>query len=110
MKEVFPTLTSFYNAIATDPRIGSTHISVYFALLQQWNVSGGYNPFSIVRCEIMQAAKISSRSTYNRCINDLKDFGYISYQPSANKSRRSIIYLKLVQAGFELDTSVIRKQ
>jgi hypothetical protein len=32
----------------------------------------------------MVMAKISSRATYHKCLNDLVAFGYLSYMPSFN--------------------------
>jgi hypothetical protein len=84
--ELFPPLTDFYNAIAQDSRIGATHISLFMALLQQWNLNKGANPILIKREKVMKAAKISSRHTYNRCINDLHNYNYIIYKPSVNAS------------------------
>ncbi|MBK6993332.1 MAG: hypothetical protein IPH34_16595 [Chitinophagaceae bacterium] len=92
--EVFPPLTGFYEAIEDDVRISTTHISLYMALLQQWNLNGGTNPVSIVRTTIMKAAKINARYTYNKCMNNLQEFGYITYQPSTNPFNNSTVYLK----------------
>lgn len=91
--ELFPPLTKFYSTIEKDARINTTHISLYMALLQQWNLNGGVNPFQIERGVIMSAAKINARHTYNKCINNLHDFGYISYVPSSNSFSSSKIYL-----------------
>ncbi len=92
--ELFPPLSGFYQAIADDARIGSTHISIYMALLQQWNINGGINPVIITRATIMKAAKINARYTYNKCMNSLQEFGYITYLPSSNSFNNSIVYLK----------------
>jgi hypothetical protein len=92
--ELFPAMTAFYEAIEDDVRIGTTHISLYMALLQQWNVNGGINPVIVVRLVIMKIAKINSRHTYNKCINNLQEFGYIIYQPSTTHFNNSIVYLK----------------
>jgi hypothetical protein len=92
--ELFPPLSGFYKAIEGDARIGATHISLYMALLQQWNLSGGRNPFSIERPVIMKAAKINARYTYNNCMNNLQEFGYITYLPSSNQFTSSTVYLK----------------
>lgn len=87
-----PPLMGFYNSIADDARISATHISLYMALLQQWNTTGGLNPFPIQRDSIMKAAKISVRVTYNRCMNNnLNDYGYITYFPCVNSFRRSTV-------------------
>lgn len=92
--ELFPPLTDFYKSASEDARISATHISLYMALLQQWNLTGGKNPVFIERSPIMKAAKINARFTYNKCINDLQDFGYIIYKPSTNSFNLSSVYLK----------------
>ncbi len=92
--DLFPPLTGFYEAIEDDPRIGTTHISLYMALLQQWNTNGGSNPFIIERTCIMKAAKINARYTYNKCINDLQEFGYIKYLPASSQFTSSSVFLK----------------
>ena len=81
-------------AIEEDARIGTTHISLYMALLQQWNLNGGLNPVIITRAAIMKAAKINARYTYNKCMNNLQEFGYITYLPSSNPFTNSTVYLK----------------
>lgn len=92
--ELFPPLSGFYEAIENDIRIGTTHISLYMALLQQWNLNGGTNPVIITRSTVMKAAKISARYTYNKCMNNLQEFGYIAYTPSTNSFSNSRVYLK----------------
>jgi hypothetical protein len=91
--EPFEPLTEFYETIADDGRISATHVSLYIALLQQWNLNGGKNPVTINRESIMKAAKIARR-TYNRRINELQEYGYIKYIPSSNPIAGSIVYLK----------------
>jgi hypothetical protein len=95
--DIFPPLTGFYTAVAADTRIGASHISIYMALLQQWNVNGGSNPFTIERNVVMLTAKINSRQTYNRCMNDLKKYGYIIYEPCSNQFELSTIHLKNIE-------------
>ncbi|HEY9342622.1 MAG TPA: hypothetical protein VIQ23_13645 [Hanamia sp.] len=92
--ELFSPLTEFYEAIEDDVRIGTSHISLYMALLQQWNLNGGLNPVIIIRTAIMKAAKINARYTYNKCMNNLQEFGYIIYLPSSNAFSSSIVYLR----------------
>ena len=91
--ELFPPLTEFYQAIAEDARIGTTHISLYMALLQQWNLNGGKIPIEIERVAIMKAAKINARYTYNKCMNELQEFGYITYKPSKGSYSSSNVFL-----------------
>lgn len=86
--------SGFFDAIANDARIGTTHISLYMALLKQWSLNIGNNSFSVERDNVMKAAKINSRQTYNRCMSNLHEFGYISYKPAINGARRSKVSLK----------------
>lgn len=92
--ELFTPLTGFFEAIEDDVRIGTTHISLYMALLQQWNINGGINPVIIARATIMKTAKINARYTYNKCMNNLQEFGYITYLPSSNPYTSSTVYLR----------------
>ena len=92
--EPFSALTVFYKAIADDARIGTTHISIYVALLQQWNLNGGINPIKVQRASIMKDAKINARYTYNKCINELQNYGYIIYEPSSNQFEASTVHIK----------------
>ena len=91
--ELFEPLAEFYEAIADDGRISATHISLYIALLQQWNLNDCKNPIIIHRESIMKAAKISRR-TYSRRINELQQYGYIQYVPSSNPFSGSMVYLR----------------
>lgn len=86
-------LTSFYDAIKDDARIGPTHISLYMALFQFYNQNGWTNPVAIGRKKIMEAAKISGLGTFHKSIKDLCDFGYIRYFPSYNSKIKSKVFL-----------------
>ena len=91
--EQLKELTSFYSAIKSDPRIGTTHISLYMALFQFYNLNRLSNPIQITRTAVMEVAKISGLATYHKCIKDLHEFGYIQYQPSYNPAISSQVYL-----------------
>jgi replication initiation and membrane attachment protein DnaB len=86
-------LTCFYSAIKSDPRIGTTHISLYMALFQFYNLNRLSNPILITRTAVMEVAKISGLATYHKCMKDLVEYGYIQYQPSYNPSISSQVYL-----------------
>lgn len=90
----------FYKVLSEDARISTTHISLYMALIQEWVLTGGRNPFPIAREGIMLTAKISARFTYNKCMNNLQEYGYIKYLPSTNSFTQSIIYLKNIESLF----------
>ena len=89
-------LTNFYSAIKSDPRIGTTHISLYMALFQFYNLNRLTNPILITRTAVMEVAKISGLATYHKCMKDLVEFGYIEYQPSYNPSISSQVVLLMV--------------
>ena len=86
-------LTNFFSAIKEDPRIGTTHISLYMALFQFYNVNRFQNPIKITRTTVMEVAKISGLATYHKCMKDLVEFGYIQYEPSYNPSISSQVHL-----------------
>lgn len=79
-------LARFYAAIIEDPRIGTTHISLYMALFHFYNLNEFHNPIEITRTSVMKVAKISGLATYHKTIKDLQQFGYIVYIPSYNPS------------------------
>lgn len=86
-------LTGFYEKIHEDNRLNPTHISLYLALFQFWNLNHFQNPISISRHEMMKLSKIAAYGTYHKCIKDLQDFGYIEYLPSFNPYKGSLVNL-----------------
>lgn len=86
-------LTSFFEHAANDDRLNSTHISLYMALFQFWNVNRFVNPISISRSELMRISKISAKATYHKVIKDLQAYGYIRYKPSYNPYKGSSVHL-----------------
>lgn len=86
-------LTGFYDKIQEDNRLNPTHISLYLALFQFWNLNHFQNPISISRNEMMRLSKISALGTYHKCIKQLQEFGYIEYLPSFNPYKGSLVNL-----------------
>ena len=86
-------LTGFYDKIQQDERLNPTHISLYLALFQFWNINHFQNPISISRNEMMRLSKISALGTYHKCIKELQNFGYIEYFPSFNPYKGSLVNL-----------------
>ncbi len=76
-----------------DTRLSALHISLYYTLFQNWNLSKFRNPISICREEVMQASKIGSANTYTKCLKDLDKWQYLKYLPSFNPQVGSKIYL-----------------
>jgi SOS-response transcriptional repressor LexA len=77
-------LTGFFNCISNEELIYPTHISLYLALFQSWNVNRFKNPITISRDEMMKASRIASKATYHKCIKELQLLGFIEYLPSYN--------------------------
>lgn len=97
-------LTGFFDRIIQDRNLNPTHISLYVALFQFWNINRFQNPISITRDEVMRICKISSKATYHKCMRELNDKGYVKYEPSYNPYKGSMVilfdfsdYLKPVQ-------------
>ena len=84
-------LTGFYDKIQEDNRLNPTHISLYLALFQFWNLNRFRNPISISRNEMMKLSKISAFGTYHKCIKELQEFGYIEYNPAPNPDKGSLV-------------------
>jgi hypothetical protein len=85
-------LSSFFSAIEKDGRISCTHIGVYVSLVYCRVKYSCANPIQVFSHEVMELAKISSPTTYFKCINDLNDYGYIIYKRSYNRKAASKIY------------------
>ena len=86
-------LTGFFDRIVHDRNLNPTHISLYIALFQFWNVNRFQNPISITRDEVMRISKICSKATYHKCMRELNDKGYLKYEPSFNPFKGSMVIL-----------------
>ena len=88
-------VAAFYQKISADNRISPVHISLYFALLAQADLTG-IDLIIPVREHLMVHAKVCSTVTYHRCLRELHEYGYIDYRPSyaAGRTRVEMIELK----------------
>ena len=86
-------LTGFFNKAADEKKLNPTHISLYIALFQCWNVNRFKNPTGISREQIMNASKINSNATYHKCMKDLQTLGFIEYLPTYNPHSSSNIIM-----------------
>ena len=86
-------LTGFFTRIASEETIYPTHISLYIALFQSWNINRFKNPITISREEMMKASRIASKATYHKCIKELQNMGFIEYLPSYNPYSGSEVIL-----------------
>jgi len=89
-------LSSFFAAIEHDPRIGTSHISLYCALLDAFECGHlADGSIFLVSKQMMKKAKIFGLATYHGCLKDLHDFDYIIYKPSYNHRKKSKVFIKL---------------
>lgn len=70
-----------------------THISLYFALFQMWNINRFPEKFVINRYELMTLSKIGSKTTYSNLMQDLHRWGWVHYVPSQSKYGISAVKL-----------------
>jgi len=97
-------LYRFLDKANSDPKIGVRHISLYVNVLRLSD-RDDKTFVRISRSELMCRSKIFSKSTYHKSIKDLNNWGYISYRPSYNPSKKSIVVL--VKANFETGNEII---
>ena len=86
-------LTGFFNKINYETNLNPTHISLYLALFQCWNVNRFKNPTGISREEIMKSSKINSKATYHKCMKELELLGFMVYNPTFNPHSSSTIIM-----------------
>lgn len=86
-------LSGVLEQFSLDKRLSPSHISLYLALFQFWNLNRFQNPISITRNEVMEISKIGSANTYTRCLKELDVFGYIKYSPSFSPLKGSLVHL-----------------
>jgi hypothetical protein len=91
--EVLDLISAFLTASKEDPRIGSTHISLYTSLVYFWQKQGCDHPLSFFRRDIVPICKISGTATFHKIIKELNDFGYVKYIPSFSRYLGSLVYL-----------------
>lgn len=86
-------LTAYFDHVVNDHSLNPTHISLYIALFQFWNLNRFQNPISITRDEVMRISKICSKATYHKCVRELHEKGYIIYEPSYNPFKGSLVHM-----------------
>lgn len=82
-------LNAVFQQFSKDSRLNPTHISLYMAIFQFWNINRFPDVFYINREEVMQLSKIGSKATYHRCLRNLHHWRYMDYLPSHNPYKGS---------------------
>lgn len=92
MKQGF-LLSNFLERAKLDERILPSHLAVFTAIHHLLAKTNNENNVKITRKKVMQLAKISSISTYHRCLNELVMYNYIFYTPSFDHYEGSEVIL-----------------
>ena len=77
-------LLGFFERFDADLRLTPFHISLYLALLHQWQRSSFADHLILNKKAMQQHSRIGSPHTLYRCLKELSMWGYIAY--SANKN------------------------
>jgi CDP-glycerol glycerophosphotransferase (TagB/SpsB family) len=86
-------LQDFLTVAGDDHRIHPAHISLYVTLFFYWKQQQFTNPIDVCRDELMKRSKITGRTTYQRCLRELHERGYIIYKPTFNRFENAKMYL-----------------
>ncbi len=82
-------LNQFLKKVEESDKVCPTHISLYLALFHLWNQHHFQSPIAATRIELMHVSKISSKTTFHKCIKDLVAWKWIEYTPSTSIYRGS---------------------
>ncbi|SDR77390.1 hypothetical protein SAMN04487764_0617 [Gillisia sp. Hel1_33_143] len=96
-------LNAVLRMFAKDDRITSSHRSLYLAFFELWNQKHFPQTFMVNSKQVMELAKIRSRTTYLKLLQDLKTWEYLQYHSSHNSNLGSIIEM------FRFDITVVQK-
>jgi hypothetical protein len=89
-------------AVKSDDRLNSYHISLYTALLYYGKGIRQF-PFYASRRKLMGFSRIKSGATYHKCLRELISYGYLSYDPSFHPQLGSRIVIVLTGTTAESD-------
>jgi len=77
----------------------SYHLTLYLALFRLWNRNRFKNPIFAFREELMEMAKIGSKTTYFKIMKDLHCYDFVKYEPSHDPEKASKVYLTTEWSG-----------
>lgn len=103
-------LNAVFKQFSMDNRLNPTHISLYVALFQFWNIHRFPQQFYIHRDEVMKMAKIGSKATYHRCLKSLHNWKYIRYLPSHNPYKGSQVQMLIFGTSSETSGKQVEGQ
>jgi len=90
MKRSFP-IDYFLTRAADDSRLLPSHLSLFMAVFYFCPAEDLKGRFRVCRRKLMRYSRIHSVSTYHKCMRELVAYGYITYQPSYDPFRASLV-------------------
>ena len=84
-------LYNLYLRVAEDPRLNVWQVSLFSFILTLWQQEGFKDQIKISRKKLMTGAHFGSITTYHKCINQLQELKYITYQPTYDSCKGSMI-------------------
>ncbi len=87
-------LNDFFETIVDDPRIGTSHIVIYLALVHAWQMKECPQTMEVATYEMLRLTKFRKKDTYLARVKDLAIFGYIKYKPAENEFVKAEVKFK----------------
>ncbi len=75
------------------------HLTLYLALFRLWNRNRFKNPIYAFREELMEMARIGSKTTYFKIMKDLHNHDFVKYEPSHDPEKASKVHLTTEWSG-----------
>jgi len=85
------TIDEFLKQAAADKRLFPTHICLFMAIFYHSPEGLPFTEFQVSRRKLMLFSRIKSKATYHKCLSELVAFGYVSYEPSFNPYKASLV-------------------
>lgn len=87
-------LNRFFVEVEKSEQLLPTHISLYLALFQLWNIHHFQKPITATRTELMRVSKMNPYTVYYKCLLNLTDLNGLQYSPSHSVYKGSSFHLK----------------
>lgn len=79
--------------LQSDIRLNAWHMALLLAIFYLQSTQGCCNRIRVSRKKLMSLSHIRTLPSYHKYLEDLQDFGYISYHPSYHPSGKSEIMM-----------------
>jgi len=86
-------LNGVLRKFSEDQNISSSHRSLYLAFFELWNQKHFPQTIMVNSKQVMALAKIRSRTTYYKLLQELKMWGYLKHRPSSNPQIGTLVEL-----------------